>query len=244
MYTNMGLLIAIEGIDGAGKTTQVGRLRRALSGVGLTLRVSKEPTSGRWGQIIRDSASQGRLTVDEELDLLIKDRAEHVETLIAPALARGETVILDRYFYSTIAYQGSRGMDTDAIKASMEQRFPIPDATFILDLDPIISVHRIAHSRHEAPNHFEDRQNLANARAIFRQIKHPNVHEINGELSEEEVFQQILARFIEGALKAKFCGKSYGCDDYFHCSDQIQGKCPWIQLRSQLLTQNPTATHV
>ena len=158
------ILIAVEGIDGAGKTTQVSMLLAVLEGVGLAAVASKEPTSGKWGRIIKESASTGRLSPEEELDLFIKDRAEHVENLIAPALKEGKIVILDRYFYSTIAYQGSRGANVAEVKSLMEARFPIPDAVFLLDIDADLSAYRIAHVRGEEPNHFEERGNLSMAR--------------------------------------------------------------------------------
>src|SRR4051794_4247303 len=103
-----GILIAVEGIDGAGKTTQVTRLCAALADVGETVVRSKEPTNGPHGRRLRESAQTGRMNADEELQTFIADRREHVETVIRPALERGETVILDRYFYSTVAYQGVR----------------------------------------------------------------------------------------------------------------------------------------
>jgi thymidylate kinase len=62
----------------------------------------------------------------------------------------------------------------------MESRFPIPDAVFLLDIDPILSVHRIAHSRQEEPNHFEDRENLARARDIFNGMPEPYIHSVEG----------------------------------------------------------------
>src|SRR5579862_9479426 len=114
------ILIAVEGIDGAGKTTQVKMLRDALERAGLAVVASKEPTSGQWGRIIKESATSGRRTPEEELDLFIKDRAEHVENLIAPAMKDGKIVLLDRYFYSTIAYQGSRGANVEQVKSMME----------------------------------------------------------------------------------------------------------------------------
>jgi len=129
--------------------------------------VSKEPTNGQWGRIIKQSASEGRHAPAEELDLFIKDRTEHVSNLISPALERGETVILDRYFYSTIAYQGCRGMVPAEVEERMRSLFPVPDAVFILDIEPELSTFRIAHSRGEEPNHFEERGNLARAREIF-----------------------------------------------------------------------------
>lgn len=66
------ILIAIEGIDGAGKTTQIGMLRQALEGAGVAVVASKEPTSGQWGKIIKESATNGRLSTEQELELFIK----------------------------------------------------------------------------------------------------------------------------------------------------------------------------
>lgn len=84
-----GRLIVFEGIDGTGKSTHIGHLRKYLEGKGLEVVQSFEPTRGRWGRMLRDSAVTGRLSVEEEVALFLKDRREHVETLIAPALARG-----------------------------------------------------------------------------------------------------------------------------------------------------------
>ena len=101
---NSGLLIAIDGIDGAGKTTQVEFLRKVFSDAGMEVVCSKEPTDGEWGSKLRESAQNGRLSLEDELDLFVKDRRDHVETLITPELEAGKIVILDRYYYSTITY--------------------------------------------------------------------------------------------------------------------------------------------
>jgi dTMP kinase len=198
-----GILIAVEGIDGAGKTTQVGLLRGALDRAGEPYVASKEPTDGKWGRIIKASATAGRLSPEEELDAFIKDRAEHADLLVSPALDEGKIVILDRYFYSSIAYQGSRGANVAYVKEVMESRFRIPDAVFILDIDPVLSVHRIAHSRGETPNHFENTANLAKAREIFQSLNDPAIHHIDGAMSAKAIHERIIDLFIEGALKAK-----------------------------------------
>ena len=104
-----GRLIVFEGIDGTGKSTHIGHLRKYLEDRGVEVVQSFEPTRGPWGRMLRDSAVTGRLSVREEVDLFLKDRREHVETLIAPALARGAWVLLDRYYLSMMAYQGARG---------------------------------------------------------------------------------------------------------------------------------------
>jgi dTMP kinase len=209
------ILIAIEGIDGAGKTTQVRMLRTALEGAGEEPVVSKEPTNGQWGKIIKESATTGRLSPEKELDAFVQDRTEHVATIIGPALEAGRIVILDRYFYSSIAYQGSRGASVNEVRALMESRFPIPDAVFVLDIEPAVGIDRIANSRGEEPNHFEDRSNLSRAREIFQGMSGPNIHHVNGANAPEAVHAEIVTRFIDGPLKSKLCAKSYGCDNHF-----------------------------
>jgi len=234
MHSERSILIAIEGIDGAGKTTQVTLLRNALEGIGESVVTSKEPTNGKWGRIIKESASAGRHSPDEELELFIKDRTEHVSDLVSPALEAGKTVILDRYFYSTIAYQGCRGMNPAEVESNMKSRFPVPDAVFVLDIDPAISIDRIAHSRGEEPNHFEERDNLARARDIFNAITGPEMHTVDGSMSREAVHSRLIELFIDGPLKAKRCAKSYGCDHLMDCSYRILGTCEWFNVAKKL----------
>ena len=89
-----GFLIAIEGIDGAGKTTQAHHVQDALQARKLAVIRTKEPTTGHWGQVLRDSALTGRLSIEEEVEAFIKDRKEHVEQTINPALREGKIVIV------------------------------------------------------------------------------------------------------------------------------------------------------
>lgn len=96
------------------------------------------------GQIDQESASSGRISPAEELETFIKDRTEHVNSLVQPSLNGGRIVILDRYYYSSMAYQGCRGANVGEIRTLMESRFPIPDAVFILDIEPAIGIYRIA----------------------------------------------------------------------------------------------------
>jgi dTMP kinase len=160
-----GLLLAIEGIDGAGKTTLAASLGAVLRGVGLGVTTGKEPTTGTWGTKLRQSAIEGRLDASEELRYLLLDRREHVESVIVPALERGEVMILDRYYPSTVAYQGAAGLDVHQLLAQNDFA-PKPDLLLVLDLDPAEGLSRIR-ARGDKPNHFEDADNLAQCRAIF-----------------------------------------------------------------------------
>lgn len=236
------VLIAVEGIDGAGKTTQVNMLREALSRVGELPVVSKEPTNGPWGKLIKESATSGRLSLGDELEAFINDRREHVNSVVLPALEDARIVILDRYFYSSIAYQGSRGANFEEVKVLMESTFPVPDATFILDIDPSLSVYRIAHSRGEVPNHFEERANLVAARQIFKQIIAPQVFHIDGSMSREAVHHQIINAFVDSALKARRCAKEYGCDDPFNCLYRLTGTCEWAKMARAIRSLEPIGT--
>jgi dTMP kinase len=229
-----GVFIAFEGIDGAGKTTQVTLLKDALERAGEAPITSKEPTSGPWGLKIRQSATNGRLDPDEELSAFIKDRTEHVSGTILPNLRAGKVVILDRYFYSTIAYQGSRGADFRKVKADMEERFPIPDLVFLLDIEPAVSVKRISEYRNEVPNEFEQLENLARAREIFNVLDDPHIVRVDGTLPREAVHSAVLSKFVFGPLKSKRCAANEGCSPPLFCAQSGSGGCQWFMLSQAL----------
>jgi dTMP kinase len=130
-----GFLFVIEGIDGAGKSTQVRMLRRKLRAQGFDAAVLREPTSGRFGREIRRKArTAGSLTPEQELDLFLRDRRENVEKRIRPGLLAGRVLLMDRYYFSTVAYQGAKGLDPVRIRRLNEAFAPKPDLVFILDL--------------------------------------------------------------------------------------------------------------
>ena len=96
-----GILIAIEGIDGAGKTTQSIVLFEKLRSAGYPVVCLHEPTDGKWGNKIKDLAKNGRhkITVEDELNLFYQDRLEDVENNINPALQKKNVIIMDRYYF-------------------------------------------------------------------------------------------------------------------------------------------------
>lgn len=165
MHERTGFLIAIEGIDGAGKTTLAQALADGFQRGGIATTLSKEPTAGPWGRKMRESAASGRLDAREELRLMVEDRRQHVAEVIQPALDRGDVVILDRYFPSTVAYQGAAGLDVDDVLRA-NAFAPAPDVTLVLDLAPAVGLARIR-ARGDAPNGFETAATLAAARERF-----------------------------------------------------------------------------
>lgn len=167
-----GFLVAIEGIDGSGKTTQARLLAKFCEENRLSYELSKEPTKGEYGQQIRDSAIRGRLTVEQEIDILDKDRREHVEGLINPALSKEKIVILDRYYFSTAAYQGAHGADAEWILQENEKFAPQPDLLIVLDVAPEVGLERIR-LRGDEPNKFETIESLKRARDLFNHIQRP-----------------------------------------------------------------------
>ncbi len=173
---NHGLFIVLEGIDGTGKSTQTRLLADWFREQGREVVASREPTDGPWGSKLRATAATGRLPAEEELELLLRDRRDHVAQLIAPALAAGKVVILDRYYFSTMAYQGSRGMDPAEIRRQNEAFAPVPDLLFVLDLDVDTALSRIG-GRGDTANEFEKHESLAKCREIFLTlVGEPFVH--------------------------------------------------------------------
>jgi dTMP kinase len=200
-----GILIAVEGIDGAGKTTQVGLLAEFLRRAGESPVCSKEPTDGPWGQKIRESAASGRMDLADELHAFIEDRKQHVRELILPALGDDKTVILDRYLYSTVAYQGTRGGMLDSLMHRMLQIAPEPDVVILLDVPAEVGIKRVSQGRGESPNAFETIDNLAAVRKGFLDLarKYSRIELINGTQSIEAVHKQIVQRLIDRLVQSK-----------------------------------------
>jgi len=196
-----GFLLVLEGIDGAGKSTLARRLEGWCQTRGLSVVRSREPTDGPDGQTLRRTAQTGRLAPEEELALFLKDRGEHVATLIAPALARGEIVILDRYYFSTAAYQGARGLDAEGIIRANEAFAPVPDLVLLLDVEPGQSHARIG-SRGEGVDQFEGASYLAEVRRIFLSLMRPFFRRVDATRDADTVCAECAA-LLEGMLRER-----------------------------------------
>lgn len=141
-YAETGLFVCFEGGEGAGKSTQSQLLRQRLEALGRTVLLTREPGGTPVGaevrRIVLDPAT-GALADRTEALLYAADKAEHVESLVLPALARGEVVVTDRYVDSTLAYQGA-GRSLDAAELEQVARWATgdlrPHLTVLLDLEP------------------------------------------------------------------------------------------------------------
>lgn len=140
--TDTGVFVCFEGGEGSGKSTQSRLLREHLEAEGYTVLLTFEPGDTPVGQELRRivlSPETGELSDRTEALLYAADKAEHVDTVVEPALARGEVVITDRYVDSTLAYQGAgRELDVAGLEAVARwaTRDLRPHLTVVLDLEP------------------------------------------------------------------------------------------------------------
>jgi dTMP kinase len=141
-----GLFVTFEGVEGAGKTTQLKLTEAWLQSLPYQVKTTREPGGTELGTSIRVLLLQGGEVSDRaELLLLMADRAHHVETVIKPNLAQGYIVLCDRYYDSTIAYQGyGRGMDLEQIAQinRIATNGLQPDLTLWFDLDVNVGLSR------------------------------------------------------------------------------------------------------
>lgn len=193
-----GFFVVVEGIDGTGKTTLARNIYLRLKNKGFPAIFTFEPTDGPWGKKLRRSFSApGRLTPQEELELFLKDRKEHVEKIIRPSLEQEKIVVCDRYYFSTMAYQGARGLDPEAIRKTNEKFAPMPDLVLLLELDPEAAIKRIRESRGEVPDNFEQLEYLKKVAGVFKNLSDPFVARIDAGLPPEKLLNSAWDRISD-----------------------------------------------
>ncbi|HEX2277822.1 MAG TPA: dTMP kinase [Candidatus Tectomicrobia bacterium] len=172
-----GILVALEGIDGTGKSTQVRRLTAAFSAEGYDVLSLSEPTHSPWGRRLREAMTAGRrlLAPSQELDLFLQDRRYDVAAHIKPALAARKLVFMDRYYFSTMAYQGALGLDPETIRRLNEAFAPVPDLVFLLLVSPDRALERIRQGRGQTDDVFEREDDLRRVDGIFRTLQGPQI---------------------------------------------------------------------
>ena len=193
-----GLFITFEGVDGCGKTTQIKLLKEYFEKQGKTVLLTREPGAKGLGVKLREILLNydGEVSPNCESFLFLADRAQHIDTIIKPAVERGEIVLCDRHTDSTVAYQGyGRGVDLDRINMlnDIATSGMKPDLTFIFDIDIETSMLRVGKEK--------DRMESAGVE-FFKRVhegylniakQEPNrVKLLNGSDKIEDIHAQIL----------------------------------------------------
>jgi dTMP kinase len=189
-----GKFIVIDGLDGSGQSTQVNLLKKFLTKKRYKVLLTKEPTlDSKAGQKIKKilekkfKVSPGKLQ-----KLFSKDRKEHLDKEILPALKKGKIVISDRYFFSSFAYGKASGLNLGWL-IRLNKNFLFPDLTFILKVRPEICIYRIQ-KRGEDNTLFEKEERLKKVWQVYKIFPkkfNKNIYIINGEKPVEQVFKEI-----------------------------------------------------
>lgn len=186
-------MLAFEGIDGCGKSTHAHFAVEYLTSRGYDAVLLKEPSteSPAGKKLMKALQSDKRPSPEEELMLFVEDRKWDVEKRILPALKDGKIVVMDRYYYSTVAYQGALGIDTDEI-FQMNSFAPEPDITFILDIEPEEALKRI--SERKGRDYFEELEYLRKVREIFLSMgERSEVRIIDSSRDTDSVRREIIS---------------------------------------------------
>ncbi len=208
----MGRFVVLEGIDGAGTTTQVGKLAARLKSDGETVRATREPSDGPIGTMIRQILT-GRVVTPSKLAphwatmalLFAADRMDHVEAEIEPFMAKGGVIISDRYDASSLAYQSvssGRGGDKTVDWIRQLNTYALrPELTIVLDLPADVAAER-RESRGEAAQLYEQNEVQRALGAFYRDLaKHmPNdkIVVIDGTGTIEDVHRRVYETYRAG----------------------------------------------
>ena len=195
-----GVFIVIDGIDGSGKSEIVKMLHNYLFSKSKNYRIliTREPTNGKYGKQIRrmlrnekDPESSSRKLVN----LFIKDRAEHLKNTIEPFLKASKRhelniVLCDRYYYSTIAFQGAQGLNIKGMIQKNKQ-FRKPDISFILDVEPSVALERIEYRQKEKFEQLEFMKRIRRNFLKMPKLVNDNIKIIDASKPLKRVFESI-----------------------------------------------------
>ena len=184
------MLINLEGIDGCGKSTQSQLLMDEFEKKDEKTILLKEPTNGKYGRKLWEMLS-GKIeaTTEEILELFVMDRKEHVDKKINPALNEDKIVLMDRYYYSTMAYQAAAGIDVKRIRKDNEFA-PKPDIVLVFDLPADLAMKRVR--GHSVADVFEKEEHLEKVRKAYLNLKDdPLVRIIDATRTPEEIFDEV-----------------------------------------------------
>jgi dTMP kinase len=162
-----------------------------------------EPSDSPWGRRLREAKRLGQriLAPSQELDLFLQDRRYDVAVRIQPALAARRLVLMDRYYFSNIAYQGALGIDPEQIRRMNEAFAPVPDAVCLLLMPPSQALERIRRGRGQTDDVFEREEYLKRVDEVFRSLRGPHIHHIDADQPADGV-TDILQQLIQAILSA------------------------------------------
>lgn len=198
-----GKLIAIEGIDGSGKTTVSTEIYSFLSSRGVPVYYSFEPTYTKIGSIIHRFL-RGEILLEPHSQALLfaADRLEHLSKEIIPRIKQGVNVILDRYVHSSYAYQGALLNDLKWVM-SINKFALSPDLAIYIDVPPSIAIRRIRKKKRSKLSVYEQVSFLKKVRSIYKLfVKKGELVETDGTREKEQVISDALALVCK-SLKVK-----------------------------------------
>ena len=192
-----GLFITFEGIDGCGKSTQLNLLCEYLKTKDLEVVITREPGAKGLGEQLREILLnyEGEVSSNCEAFLFLADRAQHIDTLVKPAIDAGKVVLCDRHTDSTVAYQGyGRGVDLGRIKMLNEIATSglVPDLTFVFDIDVETSQKRVGKIKDRMESAGDDFHNRVRKGYLEVARQEPErVKVINSDDSIENIFEKV-----------------------------------------------------
>jgi len=190
-----GVFICIEGLDASGKTTHAHRLVRSLLERGYEAIYTTEPSSGQIGKFVRKHILQRKERVSTVVEALLfaVDRLDHVERIIKPAIKKGKVVVSDRYFYSSLAYQGATGLNLDWIEEI--NRFALsPDLAIYIDVPPEIVIKRLKREK----SVMENLQTQRRVREVYiKLVNDERLVLINGNRTKHEVAKDVSSIVLD-----------------------------------------------
>lgn len=199
------MFITFEGLDGSGKSTQCVRISEALNKYGKDVLLTREPGGTELGESIRDLLLKSGGVEDPLTEYLLftAARVEHVNKLIKPALNSGKVVVCDRFYHSSLVYQGVlKGLSFDCMHKIYNASLGDfkPDLTILLDISPEVALTRLS-KRADSSNHYDDLklQKLESMRAGYLAFAEGNERfvVIDAGEGEEVVFKEIFDKILK-----------------------------------------------
>jgi len=194
-----GIFIVMDGMDGSGKSEMTRILHDYLSkNKRYNVLITREPTDGKYGKEARDilkNENNPKINSERMLELFIKDREEHLKNTIIPFLNKSNErdvniVISDRYYYSTISFQATQGLDMKML-IEINKEFLKPDIAFIMDINPEIALERIKTRKKEKFEQLKFMNKLRDKYLELPRFLKDNIKIMDASKSLEEVFKDI-----------------------------------------------------